>query len=275
MATSSIEVSPPRLVPQSNTSTPDSSQGAQHKDSLGSHDPRSCQSTTASADVVLEQRIACLITAPVFAGLSNFEYRDIACDAEELWYAPSETVFLQDDPVRHVFVIATGTVKVTQVSEEGRETLLRLESNGSLLDDVIGSSQLHSLTARAMETCCMLAWNATVFEDFSHRNNAIHRNAAAIMRARLRSLQERFCDVATRRVPQRLARVVVQLAGENPRSLKSIVLSREELAQMTGTSLFTVSRLLSSWAESNIVTLARKAVVIEDLQRLLQLADAA
>jgi len=224
----------------------------------------------------LRERVDCLMAAPLFDGLSRTEYLELAAAAKEVWYSQGQTIFLQDDPVRRVLVVATGMVKVTQISKSGKETLLRLERTGSLVDDVTGASQLHSLTARAMEPCRLLVWDASTFDNFSQRIVAIQRNATEIMRTRLRALQERFCDVTTQRVPQRLARLVIQLAEEGiPGALSPIVLSREELAQMAGTSLFTVSRLLSSWADSDILTLGRKAVVIEDLPRLLELGEVA
>jgi len=227
-------------------------------------------------DRALRDRIECLMAAPLFDGLSQAEYLEVAGEAKGVWYSQGQTIFLQDAPVRHVFVVANGMVKVTQISKCGKETLLRLERTGSLVDDVTGTSLLHSLTARAMESCCLLAWDASLFDTFSRRIVAIQRNATEIMRTRLRVLQERFCDVTTQRVPQRLARLVIQLAAEEtPGALSPIVLSREELAQMAGTSLFTVSRLLSSWSESDILTLDRKAVVIEDLARLQELGEAA
>lgn len=220
--------------------------------------------------------MACLAAAPLFEDVSAADLRAVARDAVETYYCPGQTVFLQDDPVRHVLVVAQGRVKVTQVNEVGKETLLRVEASGALIDDVTGASQLHSLTARAMDACCLLAWDTTAFEAFVKRNSIMQRNAITIMRARLRTLQERFCDISSRRVPQRLARLVVQLAGESrPGSLTPVQLSREELAQMTGTSLFTVSRLLSEWADRGILTLDRKEVVIEDLARLVQLGNAA
>lgn len=224
----------------------------------------------------LAVRVECLITAPLFSGLSRAECLEVANSAKSVCYSHGQTIFLQDDPVRHVYVVATGMVKVTQVSKSGKETLLRVERTGSLVDDVTGASQLHSLSARAMGSCCLLVWEASLFDSFSQHIVAIQRNATEIMRNRLRSLQERFCDVTTQRVPQRLARLVIQLAAEEtPGAFRPIVLSREELAQMVGTSLFTVSRLLSSWAESDILTLDRKEVVIEDLPRLLELGEAA
>jgi len=217
----------------------------------------------------------CLNFSPLFLGLSADEQSQIASSAREVWYSQGETLFLQNDPVRHVFVVTQGVVKITQITEDGKETLLRLESSGGLLDDVIGSELPHLLTARALQACRVLVWETSKFGAFTQRMTAIHRNAAVIMRTRLRILQERFCDVATRPVPQRLARLVIHLAEKVPGSLSPIELSREDLAQMAGTSLFTVSRLLCAWADLNIVTVERKAVMIEDLSRLLELTEAA
>jgi CRP/FNR family transcriptional regulator, nitrogen oxide reductase regulator len=227
-------------------------------------------------DGALNRKVECLATAPLFYGLSHAQCREIAEAADEMWYPQGQTIFLQDDPVYHVFVIASGMVKITQIDKGGKETLLRVERKGDLIDDFTGGSEIHFLAARAIEDCCVLAWDASDFEAFSERMIAIQRNAVAIMRNRLRVLQERFCDVSTQRVPQRLARLVLHLAAEStPGALRPIVLSREEMAQMAGTSLFSVSRLLSEWADSNVITVDRRTVVVEDLERLEQLAHAA
>jgi len=167
-------------------------------------------------------------------------------------------------------------VKVTQLSEGGKEVILRVDRRGSLIDDLTDPSQVHAFSAQTIHSCGVLAWDASAFEDFAKRVPVIHRNATSIMLGRLRILEERFCDVTTQRVPQRLARLLIHLAGQTATdALDPIRLSREELSQMTGTSLFTVSRLLSSWVERDILTVDRKAVVIENLPRLLRIAEAA
>jgi CRP-like cAMP-binding protein len=226
-------------------------------------------------DAALDSRIVCLRTAPLFRGLPQAEFCVIAKGAREQHFSHRETIFRQDDPVRSVCVISTGTVKVTQLSEGGKEVILRVDHRGSLIDDLTDALQVHASSAQAIHSCCVLTWDASAFEDFARRFPVIHRNATGIMLSRLRMLEERFCDVTTQRVPQRLARLLIHLAGQpTPGALDPIGLSREELSQMTGTSLFTVSRLLSLWGEADILTVDRKIVMIEDLPRLLQIAQA-
>ena len=216
----------------------------------------------------------CVRESPLFSGVSASEHFEIASIARELCYSAAETIFLQNDPVRRVFVVAEGVVKLTQITEVGKEILLRLEDRGGLLDDVTGSGLTHPITARALQDCRLLVWDAATFEGLTRGIERIHHNTIAIMRSRLKMLQERFCDVATRPVPQRLARLMIRLSVKAPGSIVPIELSREELAQMAGTSLFTVSRLLCAWADLEIVTVERKAVMIEDLPRLLELTEA-
>ncbi len=234
------------------------------------------QAEIAAGEAITEnEHRADLCRYSLFLGLDESERREIADCAKELCYSAGEIIFVQNDPVRHVFLVAKGIVKVTQISEDGKETLLRLEHVGGLVDDVIGSGLRHPLTAHALQDCKLLVWDTSIFEVFARRTGAINQNAAAIMRSRLRILQKRFCDVATRPVPQRLARLVIYLAEKAPGSYVPVELSREELAQMAGTSLFTVSRLLCAWADLEIISAGRKEVVIEDFPRLLELAQAA
>ena len=94
------------------------------------------------------------------------------------------------------------------------------------------------------------------------------------MTRRLKLLQDAFCDLSTARVPQRLARVLLRLAAEGPSNpADAWGVSREELAQMTGTSLFTISRLLRDWAERQIVYVDRSGVSIENLATLVRISD--
>jgi hypothetical protein len=93
------------------------------------------------------------------------------------------------------------------------------------------------------------------------------------MARRLRMPAQSFCDLSTARVPQRLARVLLRLASDDvPQQQEPLGLSREELAQMIGTSLFTTSRLLREWAVLGIVYVNRSGVIIENLNALVQLS---
>jgi CRP/FNR family transcriptional regulator, nitrogen oxide reductase regulator len=216
-----------------------------------------------------------LRSSPLFAGLCQAAEWALVEHARQRSFSNRKIIFRQDDPVRFVDVIGSGSVKITQVSQNGNEVILYVERAGSPIDGIGNSSErTHTTTAYTVGDCSILSWDVCRFRDLVERFPIISRNASAIVMRRLRLLEESFCDVTTALVPQRLARVLLRLAGpERPHQGDSVGLSREELAQMIGTSIFTVSRLLCEWAERDIVHVTRKCVIIENLGSLLQLSQ--
>ena len=218
---------------------------------------------------------ACIRTSPVFAGLPPSAESELAARAVERFFASRQTIFREDDSVRFVDVIATGSVKITQLTAGGSEVILRVERVGYPIDGMGDRSDIvHTTTAYAARDCCILSWSAAEFAGFTDRYPVIHRNAMLVVMHRLKMLQECFCDVSTARAPQRLARVLLRLVEHSP-ALQSdtLGLSREELAQMTGTSPFTISRLLSEWAQRQIVYVDRNGVIVENLASLRALSQ--
>ena len=216
----------------------------------------------------------CVLSSPLFTGLSETAHEELCDRATERSFLSGEMIFREDDPVRFVDVIGSGSVKITQLSREGGEVILRVNGAGCLLDGMGDASEtVHTTSAWAIRDCSILSWETSEFAKFVERYPLILRNAASIVKHRLKTLEQSFCDISTARVPQRLARLLLRLSVPQCNSTESLGLSREELAQMTGTSLFTISRLLRDWAERQIVYVTRNAVEIEDRQALQELAD--
>jgi CRP-like cAMP-binding protein len=118
-------------------------------------------------------------------------------------------------------------------------------------------------------------WDAAAFEALVERFPVLHQNMARILGGHLLELEERFREVATERVGPRVARQVLRMMEQIGKPVNGgveIGLSREELAQMTGTTLFTVSRLLSAWETRGIVRLGREVVMICDVRSLRAIA---
>jgi CRP/FNR family transcriptional regulator, nitrogen oxide reductase regulator len=121
----------------------------------------------------------------------------------------------------------------------------------------------------------VIMWDMRTIESMAERFPVLQRNTIAILTERLLGLQERFYELATEKVASRLARTLVRLlesVGRKAGEAVRIGLSREELAQMAGTTLFAVSRLLSEWSQRGIIDARREAVLVYDDSRLLELA---
>jgi CRP/FNR family transcriptional regulator, nitrogen oxide reductase regulator len=205
---------------------------------------------------------------PLFSGILPGEYTRISSIARVKEFARGEMLYIEGESVRQILLIASGFVKINRLGLGGTEVILRLGVPG----DVLGAAGLfstgsHCTSAQAFRSCRALVWEAPVFKTLLERHPVLHQNMARILGGYLLELEERFGEVATERVGPRVARQLVRLLKQIGRPVDGAIeigLSREELAQMTGTTLFTVSRLFSAWEARGMVRPRREAVAICD-----------
>lgn len=217
-----------------------------------------------------------MCASALFTGLSKNDCKEIASCARARSFARDELLFMEGQSARHLMMIQTGSVKLSQLSSSGNEVILWMSGSGDPLGLPADSPTCsHTCSARAMEQCHALVWEYNKLQDMMAEFPQIGKNISQILSNRLDELQERFREVATEKVAQRLALALLRLVkqvGKPTRGGTEISLSREELAQMTGTTLFTISRLLSKWGEEGFVLPRREAVVVLDAQRLARVS---
>jgi CRP-like cAMP-binding protein len=214
---------------------------------------------------------------PLFAGILPADYATISTAARTKNFARGEMLYLGGDAVHHVLLLTSGYVKVTHFSRSGTEVILRLGVPGDVLGAVsLLSTGRYDTTAQVFRSCRALVWEARAFRALAERFPVLQRNMVGILSEHLIEIEERFREVATERVGPRVARQLLRLREKIGHSVNDGVelgLSREELAQMTGTTLFTVSRLLSAWEACGIVKPSREAVTICDFDLLRSIAQ--
>ena len=211
--------------------------------------------------------------APLFSGILPGDYSGISAAARVKVFVRGERLYLEGDSVKQVLLLTAGFVKITQLGTSGTEVIIRLCGPG----DVLGAAGLvstvpHRTTAQAFRDCRALVWEAPAFDALVGRHPVLHQNMVRILGEDLLELEARFREVATERVGPRVARQLVRLLEQMGRPANNgemeVCLSREDLAQMTGTTLFTVSRLFSAWEARGMVRPRREAVAICDIQSL-------
>ncbi len=99
-----------------------------------------------------------------------------------------------------------------------------------------------------------------------------------ILSERICEMQDRFRELATERVAQRVARALLRLVRQAGRRteegvLIDLPLSRRDLAELTGTTLFTVSRVLSEWEAAGTVRTGRRRVIVRSPHALVAIAE--
>lgn len=202
---------------------------------------------------------------------------ELAALARTKCFDRRDTIFEQGQPVRQIILIESGSVKLTQLSHGGSEVILWLHGVGEAVG-LAGSvaNSLHTCSARAVSTTRVMMWDWSTLERGFPAAVKIKRNLGRILSERLGELEERFREVATERVSRRVALALLRIGkqvGQVRGSGIEVFLSREELAQLTGTTLFTISRLMSKWSEMEVVTPRREAVLILNANLLSKISE--
>jgi len=208
----------------------------------------------------------------LFSGIGPADYTGVCRAARLKQFTRGEVLHFEGDSVERVLLLTSGFVKITKLSREGEEVILWLKVPSDVLGaEDLFSSGMHWTTAQVFRSCQALIWDARVFKGLAERFPVLHQNTVAILSEHLRELEDRFREVASERVGPRVALQLLRLLktiGQPVKAGVEIGLSREDLAQMTGTTLFTVSRLLSAWEARGVVRPRREAVAICDVQSL-------
>jgi CRP-like cAMP-binding protein len=225
----------------------------------------------------LAGRIDLISTSPLFENLSQQVIEKIARMARPKAIARDEVLYMQGQPVRMVALMRTGSMKISQLARNGNEVILWIYGSGSVLGTLTDpTSSCYTCSARALEHSTALIWDYSAIQALMLEYPQIRKNAGQILAVRLDELEERFREVATEKVAKRVALALLRLlkhVGKTVSEGIEVSLSREELAQMTGTTLFTISRLLSKWNELGYVLPRREAVIVRDIRKLEQAED--
>jgi CRP-like cAMP-binding protein len=222
------------------------------------------------------QRVALVERFPLFTDITSAECAAIVSSSHERNYLRREKIFLERDPITQVMLLTAGCVKEMQYSKNGGEVILRLDGPGELVGPASASEKGHCSAAQAIHRSKALVWGTDTFNGFVVRFPTLQRNTARILDGRLAAMQQRFREVSTDTVASRVSNELLRLLnqmGQRVNGHVRISLSREELAQLTATSLFTVSRLLSKWEEHGIIKPVRGAVLVRNIPALRQVAQ--
>ena len=225
---------------------------------------------------VSSERAALVQRYELFCDVSAHDCAAVMAGAHERHFVRRQMLFMAGDPVRQTLLLTSGNVKITQAGQNGSEVILRLNAAG----EPVGAMGLctrgeHSASAQALDNCTTLAWDASAFETLTDRYPLLRRNMIRILENRLQEMDARFREISTEKVSARLSSEILRLVnqvGKRRNGYVSISLSREELAQLTGTTLFTVSRLLCQWEVQGIVSARREAVFVHSVQALVDLS---
>ena len=216
---------------------------------------------------------------PVFQGLDADSLDAILQSARALRVPKDDFIFEQDGEADSFFVLLDGRVQVVKSTPDGQQVVVRYIVPGELMGiaHALGRTT-YPASAVAIVDCVVLAWPGRLWSEFATAYPSFGLNTYRTVGTRLNDVQTQIVEMATQMVEQRVAHSLLRLIKQSGRKTDEGILidfpiSRQDIAEMTGTTLHTVSRLLTAWEEKGLVKSGRQQVTVVEPHRLMLLAD--
>jgi len=216
---------------------------------------------------------------PLFTGLDAAELDAILSGARTARYAKNAVVFEQGEDAHSFFVLLHGHVRASKMTPAGEQVVVRYVAPGETFGvaKAIGLTR-YPATATAVDDSVALVWPSAGWPQLVARHPALATNALQTVGARLQETHTRVIEMSTQQVERRVAHALLRLAKQAGRKVEHGVeidfpISRQDIAEMTGTTLHTVSRTLSAWEQRGLIESGRQRIVLRDPHKLFQLAE--
>ena len=216
---------------------------------------------------------------PMFAGVGVDRLDEILNEAQSLRYAKGTNVFEQDAPATSFFILLDGHLRVAKLTPAGQQVVVRFVAPGEIFGvaKAIGRTT-YPATATAVVDSVALVWPSAAWPRLIEKNPALAANALQTVGSRLQEAHTRVVEMSTEQVERRVAHALLRLAKQAGRKVEEGVridfpISRQDVAEMTGTTLHTVSRILSAWEAQGWVEGGRQKIVIREAHKLFVLGE--
>ena len=216
---------------------------------------------------------------PLFAGLAPDALDDILREARSVHHGKNSVVFAEGDDANSFFVLMHGHVRATKTTPDGQQVVVRYVAPGEVFGVAMAMGLArYPATATAVDDSVVLVWPAAVWPRLVEKYPALATNTLQTVGSRLQDSHTRVIERAPEQGERRVAPALLRLIQQAGRPVEAGVaidfpISRQDIAEMTGTTLHTVSRILSGWEQHGLVESGRQRIVIRDPQKLLTLAE--
>ncbi len=216
----------------------------------------------------------------VFDGLTEAEREHWLSRATSATHARGQTLARQGEPARHFYLVESGFLKLLQLTAEGTELIVRFVAPGDPFGGVVALGDApYPVTAVVVQPSVVRAWPRAVMHDLLTQTPQVRVNIMREMATHMTDALTRVRELTTERVGPRLAHTLLRLARQcGQRGAEGILiahpLTRQELADLTGTTLYTVSRTLAKWESLGLIASRKRLLLLRSIDRLEDMAGA-
>ncbi len=216
---------------------------------------------------------------PLFGGVKPDDLEEILREARSARYPRNTAIFEQGADATSFFLLLHGHVRAAKTTPTGEQIVVRYVAPGETFGLAMAIGAAHyPATALAVDDSVVLIWPTAAWPRLVERFPALAANTLQTIGTRLQESHTRILEMSTQQVEQRVAHALLRLAKQSGRKVDRGIeidfpISRQDIAQMTGTTLHTVSRLLSAWEAQGLVESGRQRIILREPHRLVVLAE--
>lgn len=211
----------------------------------------------------------CIESVPIFKSLTRDEMIEVAMITDEKKYKKSEMIYMQGDTWKKLFVIHKGVVKISRITENGKEQVIRLLGPG----DFLGELSLFSPTpmadnAEAIEDVVMCLIDGDKISEIMKEYPSIAFKVMETLSSRLSEAENLLEDISLNSVEKRIASTLIRMAGNKDEV--NLQISKGTLASYIGMSQETLSRKLRAFEDQGIIEQeGHRKIIIKDKDALM------
>jgi CRP/FNR family transcriptional regulator, nitrogen oxide reductase regulator len=216
----------------------------------------------------------------LFAGLPADALRPLIDGGHVRKVAMNDLIFRQGEPANTFYMVLAGKVRLVQHTADGKDVTMSTFSAGDVVGLVVAvTGEAYPGSAEALDSVEVVALDGAIMWRLMNDHATLAVRVLRLTAARLHEAHDRIRELSAERVQQRIARSLLRLAQKvgvkesNGAIRLNIRMSRQDIAQMNGTTLETVSRTLTAWERDGIIDAGREHISILKAHTLVAIAE--
>ena len=204
----------------------------------------------------------------------------IAAQSHRRHALPGEMVFCQGDTAHSLCIVMAGRMRLVQHTQDGKDVTMATFGAGDVVGLMVALDESpYPGSAEALESSDLLVLPAALMETLMSQYPLLTLRVLKVITAMLHEAHQRIRELSAERVQQRIARTLLRLAGKvgaqngDGAIVLDMRLSRQDLAQMNGTTLESVSRTLAAWERDGLVQAGRERITLLQPHALMLIAE--
>lgn len=220
-----------------------------------------------------------LMHLPPFSRLDRRQIRTLLDLASVRRYDAGASIFGEGELAERFFLLLDGYVRVLRITATGEQVTALHIPSGQLFGIARALGRVdYPASAVAASDCIALSWPTTLWDSFAAEYDGFATETYKTVGLRLTELNNRIVEMTTQQVERRVASALLRLVNQTGRKVEDGIeidfpITRQDLSELTATTLHTASRLLSAWEKQGIVESRRKRIKVRDPHALVVLSE--